>query len=67
MVRPDRRSQHCTPPLAIRRLGGKTPESRAELESARLGRHCSQDSPVDSNHEQQDSGPYAMESCGIEK
>lgn len=58
-------SEHSASPLAIREFGRAEGEERNVLGSGGVGRYGAQDCAVDSVDEVEDSGSYALESCGL--
>ncbi len=65
MVRADWRAQYRAPSVAVCGSGGAEGEERAELECRGVGRYGAQDCAVDSEYEEQDLDPHAVESCGL--
>lgn len=65
MVCADWRSEYRPSPMAVCGLGGAEGAKRAELECGGLGRYRTQDGSADSDDEESDFDPNALEPSGI--
>ena len=65
VVRANRRTEHSSPLMAVRRPGGAEASTRAELGRRGLGRDRSQDRPLDPDDEEQDSDSHALVTRGV--